>query len=508
MARRRWLALLVAVMSGSWPAPTEAGDAPKRPNVVILLADDMGFSDAGCYGGEIATPNLDALASKGLRYTQFYNTARCWPSRAALLTGYYAQQVNRDPQGPRPQWAALLPEMLAKGGYRSYHSGKWHVDGPVLSGGFSRSYLLLDHNRNFYPKEHELDDKPLPPVEPGTDYYTTTEITSRAIDWLDGHLADHAGDPFFLYVAYTSPHFPVQAPAEDVSRQKGRYREGWDVLRKRRWERLKSLGIVNCELSERTPGVPAWDSLSDAEKAAWESRMEVHAAMVDRIDREIGRILGRIQQAGLWDDTLILFASDNGASAEKVLRGDGHDPDAPPGSGKTFLCIEPPWANLANSPFRKSKIFVHEGGISTPLIAHWPAGIAAKGELRRAPGHFVDFAPTLLELAGVEPPDSWAGRKRPPMAGKSLVPTFADDTPIARDPLFFKHEKNRALRVGDWKIVASGANTPWELYDLGTDRAESHDLARERPGKVRELAAIWERLDAEYQAQGRTAKAP
>lgn len=501
----RWvMALLVAVLSA---APAIAGDPPRRPNVVLILADDMGFSDVGCYGGEIATPNLDALASSGIRFTQFYNTARCWPSRAALLTGYYAQQVNRDPQGPRPKWAALLPELLARGGYRSYHSGKWHVDGPVLAGGFLRSYLLLDHNRNFYPKNHELDDRPLPPVEPGTNYYTTTEITSRAIEWLDGHLADqaHVGDPFFLYVAFTTPHFPVQAPAEDVARQKGRYHEGWDVLRERRWERLKKLGIVACTLSQRTPGVPAWDSLTDAEKASWEVKMEVHAAMVDRIDREIGRILDRLRQAGKWDDTLILFASDNGASAEKIVRGDGNDPNAPPGSGKSFICIEPPWANLSNAPFRKSKIFVHEGGISTPLIAQWPNGIAAHGELRHAPGHFVDIAPTLLELAGVSPPDSWNGEKRPELPGKSLVPTFEGDVSIPREAMFFKHEGNRALRVDDWKIVASGNDRPWELYDLATDRTETKNLASKQPERVRKLSTIWDRLDAEYTAQGKTA---
>lgn len=504
MMNRFRLLVCSGLLAATTASPSIADGPPGRPNVVLVLADDMGFSDVGCYGGEIATPNLDSLASNGIRFTQFYNTARCWPSRAALLTGHYAQQVNRDPQGPRPKWAALLPEMLARGGYRSYHSGKWHVDGPVLAGGFLRSYLLLDHDRNFYPQSHQLDDKPLPPVNPGTNYYTTTEITSRALEWLDGHLAEHADDPFFLYVAYTTPHFPVQAPAVDVARQKGRYREGWDVLRKRRWERLKATGIVHCELSERTPGVPAWDSLTDAERSAWESRMEVHAAMVDRIDQEVGRVLTRLREAGKWDDTLVLFASDNGASAEKIERGDGHDPTAPPGSGKTFQCIEPPWANLANSPFRKSKIFVHEGGVSTPLIAHWPNGIPSTGELRHAPGHFIDVVPTLLELAGVEPPDSWNDEKRPVLPGRSLVPTFARDAPVPRDALFFKHEVNRALRVGDWKIVASGAKAPWELYDLGTDRAESHDLAREHPEKVRELAAIWDRLDAEYTAQGKT----
>jgi arylsulfatase len=500
MSRRIGWSFLLIVLGGTAFADEKA----VRPNVVFLLADDLGFSDIGCFGGEVATPNLDALAANGLRFTQFYNTARCWPSRAALLSGYYAQQVNRDPQGIRPKWAALLPELLRPTGYHSYHSGKWHVDGPVLKGGFERSYVLLDHDRHFYPRSHQIDDKPLRAVQPGADYYTTTAITQHAIDWLDAHQADHRGEPFFLCVAFTSPHFPIQAPAEDIGRYRGKYREGWDVLRQRRLERMKKLGIIDCELSPRTPGVPAWDSLSDEERDAWEWRMAIHAAMVDRIDQEVGRLLARLRREDLWDNTLIFFASDNGASAEKIDRGDGNDPTAPPGSGKSYLCIEPPWANLANAPLRKSKIFTHEGGISTPLIAHWPSGIAAKGVLRHTPGHFVDFVPTLLDLAGVTAPAQWGGERRPELPGKSLVPAFAQDLTVPRDSIFFKHEGNRALRVVDWKLVASGPDSAWELYDLARDRGETRDLAAERPEKVRELAEIWSRLDREYQRHGAT----
>ena len=485
--------------------PGQTAEPAPRPNVVFILADDMGFSDLGCYGGEVQTPNLDRLAANGLRFTQFYNTARCWPSRAALLTGYYAQQVNRDPPGVRPQWAALLPELLKPAGYRSYHAGKWHVDGPVRKGGFERSYLVVDQDRYFGPRNHQLDDSTLPQPKPEDGYYATTAIAQRAIDWLAEHDARHRGEPFLLYLAFTCPHFPLQALPEDVARYRGRFKKGWDVLRERRLERMRRLGIVNCELSVRTPGVPAWDSLSAEDKDGWEWRMALHAAMVDRMDQEIGRVLGHLDKAGHWDNTLILFCSDNGASAERLVRGDGHDPAAPPGSAKTFLCLEPPWANLANAPLRKSKIFTHEGGISTPLIVHWPAGVKARGELRHTPGHFVDVAPTLLGLAGVPVPATSNGEQRPPLPGRSLVPAFASDVRVERGYLFFKHSGNRALRVGDWKIVASGADTPWELYDLAGDRSESHDLAARHPDKVKELAALWTRLDDEFRKQGATA---
>jgi arylsulfatase len=495
-------AILLVILGLPGRGAAVAAAAPARPNVVFILADDLGYSDLGCYGGEIATPNLDALAAGGVRFTQFYNTARCWPSRAALLTGYYAQQVNRDPAKRRPAWAALLPDLLRPAGYRSYHSGKWHVDGPVLAGGFARSYLVVDQDRHFSPRNHQLDDRPLSQPAPDGSYYATVAIADRAIEWLGKHESGHRGEPFFLYLAFTVPHFPVMAPAEDIARYRGKFRDGWDVLRQRRLERMQRLGIVHCDLSPRTPGVPAWDSLSAGEKDNWEWRMAIHAAMVDRMDREIGRVLDQLRKSGRWDQTVIFFASDNGASAEKLVRGDGNDPDAPPGSARSFLCIEPSWANLANTPLRKSKIFTHEGGIATPLIVHWPAGIAERGELRHAPGHLVDIVPTVLELTGMEAPELSGGENRPPLPGRSLVPAFGTDARIEHDALWWNHQGNRALRVGDWKIVASGPDAPWELYDLASDRGESHDLAADQPGRVAEMAALWKRRDNEYRQQG------
>lgn len=482
------LALIATARGGSG-----VRSAP-RPNVVIFLADDMGYSDLGCYGGEVHTPNLDRLSKEGLRFTQFYNTTRCWPSRAAILTGYYAQQVRRDEipgmgpaggQGIRPAWARLLPEYLRAVGYRSYHSGKWHVDGKPTENGFDRSYWLEDTDRHFNPKVHFEDDHRLPPVAPDSGYYSTTNIAEHAISCLKDHAANYKDRPFFSYVAFISPHFPIMAPAADIEKYKGRFRDGWDKLREQRLQRMKKLGIVDCGLSARTPGVPAWETLPEADKEMWQARMEVHAAMVDRMDHEIGRVVAQLKQMHQLDNTVIFFLSDNGASAEKVLRGDGNAPDAAPGSARSFLCIEPGWANLCNSPLRRSKIFTHEGGISTSLIVHWPRGISAHGELRRNVGHVIDLAPTILELAG------GTSHREIPAPGRSLVPAFARDGAVDRDSLWWYHSGNRAFRVGDWKIVAEGEKTPWELYDLKSDRSETRDLAGQFPERVREMREAW-----------------
>ncbi len=492
------LRLLTLVIAFCFVELVSANEAMK-PNVLIFFADDLGFSDIGCYGGEIETPNLNRLAENGLRFTQCYNTARCWPSRAALLTGYYAQAVRRDTlpgmggggQGVRPKWAKLLPQYLHPLGYRSYHSGKWHVDGERLAGGFDHSYSLEDHNRLFSPQVHLEDDVKLPAVGHDSNYYGTTFIADHAIKCLKEHSEKYTQQPFFQYVAFTSPHFPLHARGEDVAKYRGRYRQGWDALRIKRLERMRSAGIINCDLSPRTPDVPAWDTLSESEKDAWDTRMAIHAAMVDRMDREIGKVLDQVKKMGALDTTFICFMSDNGASAERILRGDGHNPNAPPGSAQTFQCLEPGWANLANTPLRLSKIFVHEGGISTPLIVHWPAGIKAQGELRSTPCHLIDFVPTILELVGAKPTQSLDGKTGPPLHGKSIAPLFAREGTVRRDYLWWFHSGNRAIRLGDWKLVATGEAGNWELYDLSNDRAESHDLAAKHPEKVRQLEQEW-----------------
>jgi len=485
---------------------SQAAEDSRRPNVLVILADDMGFSDARCYGGEIATPNLDRLAAGGLRFTQFYNTARCWPTRGAILTGYYAQQIRRDslpgmPVGNRPSWARLLPEMLKPLGYRSYHSGKWHVDGKPVEEGFDRSYWVQDQDRFFSPREHYLDDQRLPPVEPDTGYYATTAIADHAVRCLKDHAARYADRPFFHYLAFTCPHFPLHALQEDIARYRGRFREGWDVLRQQRWQRAKELGIVDCRLSARDPAARPWNDLSPQEQQAWEVRMAIHAAMIDRMDREIGRVLDQLRAMDALENTVVFFLSDNGASAERLVRGDGHDPEAPPGSWRSYLCLEPGWSNLANTPLRRHKIWVHEGGISTPLIVHWPVGIAARGQLRRNLGHVVDLVPTILDLAGGKVPESRPGDPAPPLPGRSLVPAFARDGSVDREFLYWYHSGNRAIRVGDWKLVSARRNGAWELYDLRADRAESNNLAAKYPEKVRELAERWTRCTEQFRRE-------
>ena len=505
-----------------------SGDAlgADRPNILFILADDMGFADAGCYGGEIATPNLDRLAANGVRFTQFYNTARCWPTRAALLTGYYPQQIRMDPpHGKLPEWTRLLPHYLKPLGYRSYHSGKWHVNGAPLAitnGGFDRSYRLEDHDRNFYPSNHWVDDVRQAPVPKGSNYYTTVAFADFMIGCLKEHAEKFSGQPFFGYLAFTAPHFPLQAPPEDIARYRDKYLAGWDVIRQQRYQRQLKMGLVNCALSEREPEtVPywnlkdtelkeqispgevaramAWSELNDEERRFQATKMAIHAAMIDRMDREIGRVLDQLKAMRALENTIVMFASDNGTSAEFLNRGDKHDPSAAPGSGGSFLCLGPGWSTVGNTPFRLHKSWVHEGGISTPLIVHWPKGIAARGELRSTPGHVIDFVPTMLELVGAKPEPKWNGVEAPPWPSRSLVSAFGKDVSVPRDFLYFHHENNRALRIGDWKLVSKRPNTnDYALYDLSRDRAEQINMAGREPERVAAMARRWQEIESDF----------
>lgn len=533
--RRLALPLLVVILVGAPLAFLLNGARPApRPNILFILADDMGFADAGCYGGEIATPNLDRLAANGVRFTRFYNTARCWPTRAALLSGYYPQQVRMDPpRGRLPEWTRLLPQYLKPLGYRSYHSGKWHVMGAprsIADAGFDRSYRLEDHDHNFYPGSHWVDDVRLPPVPKGSNYYTTTAISGFMVDCLRDHAANHSNEPFFGYLAFTVPHFPLQAPPEDIARYRDRYLAGWDLIRKQRHERQLRMGLVDCALSEREPGeVPywnlgeeqlrsqissnevaravAWAEVSDEQRRFQATKMAIHAAMIDRMDREIGRVLDQLRAMGALDNTVVMFASDNGSSAEFLNRGDKHDPAASMGSGESFLCLGPGWSAVGNAPFRLHKSWVHEGGISTPLIVQWPEGIRSKGKLRHAVGHVIDIVPTLLELAGAKPDRLWNGAQAPEFPGHSLVPAFAKDAEIPRDFLYFHHENNRALRMGDWKLVSKLPETnDYALYDLKRDRSEQRNLAREHADRVSAMARRWTEIDQEFRRQSGAGK--
>lgn len=506
--------------------------AAERPNIVLVLADDLGYSDLGCYGGEIQTPTLDSLAEGGLRYTQFYNTGRCWPSRAALMTGYYAQQVGMDPKLKTdwPSWTQFLPNRLRQAGYRNYLSGKWHLRRLASSAEYAwdRSYQLADHDRFFSPQDHYLDAQQLPPVGREEGRYTTVDTTQYAIDFLEEHQRDHADSPFFLYLAYTAPHFPLHAKAEDIAKYKGRYSEGWDKLRRERLARLENLGIYQGPLARRQestiapwslsqtqleeqidPGelgtAPAWDSLTPEQKAFQASKMEVHAAMVDRLDQELARLVAYLKANRRFENTLFLFLSDNGATAEQINRGDRHVPGAASGSADSYLALGPGWSTAANTPFSLHKHWNHEGGISSPFVLHWPAGISQPGQLRHTPTHIVDIVPTLLEVAGASQPTPPFRRgspphdQAPPFPGLSLQPSFESDPNWEARGLFFHHSDNKAYRLGDWKIVMRRDNSEqWELYHLAVDRAERNDLSTTYPDKLAQLVSLWEKDELRY----------
>ncbi len=533
--------LLIAVLffSGLACRPGRAAG----PNVLLVVVDDMGYSDLGCYGGEIETPNLDALAQNGIRFTQFYNTARCWSTRSSLMSGYYAQQIRSDPvehEKKLPDWAALLPHYLKPLGYRCYHSGKWHVPGaprPVADGGFDRSYVLHDHDRNFNPKNHWLDDVPLPAVELNSGHYSTVAITDRTLEQLDEHAREFGEQPFFAYTAYTVPHFPLQALPEDIEKYKEVYLKGWDAIREERLNRLRAMGLVNCDLSAREEqcgppyrfaNVPgnlgpgevlspyAWDSLNEEQRRFQTTKAAIHAAMVDRVDQEVGRILEKLKEMNAFENTIVFFLSDNGASAEIMIRGDGHDPNAPPGSAGSYLCLGPGWSTSSNTPFRRHKVWNQEGGISTPLIVHWPRGISASGRLRNDVGHVVDLVPTVLDLCGGKKNDVYHGVKVPEFPGISLraaIERSESAAELSREYAYFQHEGNGALRVGDWKCLYTKTGVPaehptaeashgtegWALYDLGSDRCEEVDLAERHPEKLAELVGKWRELTERFQ---------
>jgi arylsulfatase A-like enzyme len=507
-------------LTGAGAAASALRAAPsKKPNFLVVLADDMGFSDAGCYGGEVDTPNLDRLAATGLRFTQAYSTARCGPSRNCLLTGYYAQQTAADSMTPGnvPAYTRFIPDCLKPLGYRSYHSGKWHIRFTTGEGGvgFDHSYTMLDENRFFTQQHHELDGEALPKPDEG--YYSTTAIADYAVKFLQEHARNHADRPFFLYLAPHSPHFPLQAPAADIEKYKDRFAEGWDTARERKLARMHKMGLVNCALAPLEPAMwtrwntsdeellakvgpgeitraVRWSTLTPEQKSFQRTKMAIHAAMITRMDLEIGKVIKQLEAMGAERDTVIMFLSDNGASSEQLIRADGHDSKAPAGSALTFLGLGPGWSSNSNAPFRLHKSWVNEGGISSPLIVHWPNGIKDQNKLRHNPCHFVDILPTIADLAGGKA----KSESGPPLPGRSLAPVFSKDGSAPHSYLYFNHSNNRAIRVGDSKLIATGQDGPWELYDMAKDRCEQRDLASAQPGRVKQLAAMWKERDEEF----------
>ncbi len=507
------------------------------PNIILILADDMGYSDIGCFGSEVKTPNIDRLASNGLRFTQFYNTARCCPTRASLLTGLYQHQAGighmvddagfDSYRGDLAPNSVTIAEALKGAGYGTYMSGKWHVtkhlghwsgDKNLMSKhnwprqrGFDRFYGTIIGCGSFYdPVTLTRDNEPI--EQNSTDYFYTNAITDNAIDFISGHVNETPDTPFFCYVAYTSPHWPMHALEKDIAKYKGRFDKGWDTLRKERLQRMIDLGIINPKwaLTPRDGNVPAWE---DAKDKQWECRlMEVYAAMIDNMDQNIGRLLDSLESQGKLDNTLIFFLSDNGGCAENLnysmddanrpmfvpaktvdgrpVKGGNSDHTLMPGPEDTYQSYRTPWANLSNTPFRRYKHWVHEGGISTPLVVHWPAGIEARGAFRKQPGHLIDIMATCVDVSGGSYPVSREGVPVQSMEGRSLLPAFADRE-IEREAIYWEHEGNRAVRRGKWKLVSKFPGD-WELYDLEADRSELNDLAKSEPEKVGELSALWE----------------
>jgi len=503
-------------------------EAYTPPNIVFILADDLGYSDLGCYGAEIIeTPHIDALAEDGLRFTNFYNTGRCWPTRTSLLSGFYPHQVLSDPiegvdytqgnfQAVNETW---LPALLKNHGYRTYHSGKWHlfrrfpkhIDMTMEEVGFDRSYMTED-GRHLRPLKLYENGELLPPLLKGTVYEASTAIVDHGIKYLHEHTEKHAGAPFFQYLAFITPHFPLQALQEDIDKYRDKFLMGWNDIRELRTENRKELGyevhavedfeperfapwnltqeelITQIDSNEVARAVP-WNSLTEKQKEFQATKMAIHAAMITRMDREIGRYLEELKKSGYMENTIIFFCSDNGASTEMMNRADKHTPGALPGAADSYVCLGPGWSTAANTPFRLHKTWLHEGGISTPLVVHWPAGIKDQGLFRKMNSHIIDIAPTLLELAGGDPAELNGNGDAP---GISLVPFLSKDVQSQRPPLFFHHEKKNALRHGDWKITTIDKGEAWELYDLSSDRGETHNLARENATKLNELVQLWD----------------
>ncbi len=529
--------------------------AADRPNIIYIMADDMGFSDIGCYGSEIATPHLDRLAEDGVRFTQFYNTARCCPTRASLLTGLYPHQAgvghmmdDRGVDGYRGdlnRQCVTLAEVLKTAGYRTYMSGKWHVTKVInpkseadqhnwpIQRGFDQFYGTIHGAGSFFdPNTLTRGNQYISPyADPeytekemaNGEFYYTDAIADHASKFIHDHHQATNDEPFFLYVAFTAAHWPMHALEKDIAKYQGRYDAGYEAIRKERYQRMISLGLIDEANTELWPMPEDW---KETEHWEWDKRnMEVYAAMIDSMDQGIGRIIESLKNTGQFENTLICYFQDNGGCAEGYGRGgqggpraaeptlkplgdDYLQPNMTPtqsrdgfamrtgkgsmaGPADTAIGYGRGWATVSNTPFREYKHWVHEGGISTPLIAHWPSKITRKGELEATPSHLIDLMATAVDLAEASYPTTFHdGQTIHPMEGKSLLPAFLGQS-IEREAIYWEHEGNRAVRMGDWKLVAKGAKGKWELYNIAKDRSEQRDLSDEMPEQTAKLAAMW-----------------
>ncbi|MGB0580194.1 MAG: arylsulfatase [Limisphaerales bacterium] len=525
----------------------------KRPNIVLIMADDMGYTDIGCYGSEIRTPTLDGLAENGVRFTQFYNTSRCCPTRAALLTGLYSHQAGIGLMTGDRGWPAYrgdlnkrcvtIAEVLGQGGYRNYMSGKWHVTrftspkGPKHNWprqrGFDRFYGTITGAGSFYDPATLCRDNTY--ITPENDqeyqpesYFYSDAISDNAATYIRGHAGEHADKPFFLYVSYTSAHWPMHAPEKDIAKYRGLYDDGYEPTRKARYAKAISEGVIEKKWRMSKGGM-SWEKFPHKD---WDRRcMEVYAAMVDNMDQGIGRIIKALKQTKVFDNTIVIYLQDNGGCAEYYGRRDNSDkqskfnfkpfgpndlqtkiwppmqtrdghwvrtgPETMPGAADTFVAYGLGWANASNTPFRGYKHDGYEGGISTPLIVHWPAGIAKqrRNSIAHDPSHLIDLMATFVDASGAKYPKEFAGERIQPMEGISLLPALLGKELERKGPLGFEHHGNLALRDGPWKIVSAyRKDLPinWELYDMEADRTELNNLATTNPGKLKELSDKWQ----------------
>ena len=495
--------------------------ASSKPNIIILFADDLGYSDIGCYGSEIQTPNLDHLATNGLRFSHFYNTGRCCPSRASILTGLYPHQANighmagdTGVEGYRDFLsfnAVTIPEVLKTAGYRTLMSGKWHLgwrdEGSPPARGFDRFYGTRGYIDSYYTvirrTEIYLDDKMILPItekpvnhlHPDQEWYTTDVFTDYALHFMDE--AMEMEKPFFLYLAYNAPHFPLHCKPEDLKKYRGSYKsKGWNQLRRDRYQKLVKSGLIDKKYTLSPQDSPDWDSLSEKEQDELDFKMSLYAGIVDRLDQNIGRVIQKLEATNQLDNTLLVFLSDNGGTKETGLfgiKGRGANVanyESWARKGGWTSSYGQGWANLSNVPFRLYKRFNHEGGISTPLIVHWPKGVKGKGRITHQPGHLIDIMATCVDVAGATYPNQFKGKKIQPMEGHTLRPAFQGE-PIPERPLFWEHEGHRAIRDGCWKLVGLHGQ-PWELYNISKDRSELHNLATKEPNTAQALQQQWE----------------
>jgi arylsulfatase len=470
------------------------------------MADDMGYSDIGCYGGEINTPNLDALAKGGIRFTQFYNCAKCSPTRASLLTGQYDQAVGVK----NMENGATFAEVLRAAGYRTIASGKWHQNPLPTTRGFDRYFGLADGCCNFWnpgtkaregegapgrkrpaPRRWAIEGKVIMGYVPEQkDFYTTDAFTQYAIDRLDEY--KNEDKPILLYLPFTAPHYPLHAWPEDIAKYRGKYMVGWDEIRESRYKRQIEIGMLDRKFgnSPRDERVKKWDSLSKSQQDAEDLKMAVYAAMIERVDYGIGRVFAKLKEIGRWQNTLVLFLSDNGGCAETP----DTTPNIPPGPVEGYRALGPAWANASNTPYRKYKSTDYEGGNCTPFIVHWPA-VIKPGQITNQVGHIIDVLPTFMEIAGAGYPDQIDGKKLKRPVGKSLLPIFKGKKRKGHEVLYWQFGKGKAIRIGDFKLVKYG-NSDWELYDMANDRTELKNLASRYPERAKKMSQMWEKWRA------------